>query len=119
MVSRSSFHAPRNNPDKAQGVAGRSFFRGDVTIVEDLPDVTGESLAVPVVTDYARRTWSDVDSVYNRRPRARSYVGMRVSVNREPWGVLIIDSTEQKAKIEPADLRAYALVADFVGTILE
>lgn len=121
MRSSASFRAPMDNPNAATGVAGHAFFRDDIPRVGGLPDVSG--LSGPPsdgdIAEYARKTWSTVEYVKRRRPLARSYVAHKIVVNREPWGVLIVDSTEPEPKLTPEDLRAYSLVATTIGTILE
>ena len=114
MRSPSAFLAP-DDPDQRTGVAGQSFYQEDVIVTRDgLPDLAGDVTELDL-QEYALKTWVTVDSIRQRKPRARSFAATRVVVKRKPWGVLVVDSVNPAGK--PTE--EVALLAKLLGTVLE
>ena len=85
-----------DSADNAEGVAGRTWAERKVVPVSGLPAITG---AVPdeVRHEYARKTW--VSRKWLRawaEPAARSFLGIPVEVGGKPWGVIVLDSRDER-----------------------
>jgi hypothetical protein len=110
------FLAP-DEADKVEGVAGMTWSRRQVVHVKDLPDLSVD-FSDQAIGEYAKRSWMPENVVRQRKPRARSLVGIPVEVKSEIWGVIVVDS--RKPEIKQADVKKhYKFVARFLGKTLE
>ncbi|HET9767111.1 MAG TPA: GAF domain-containing protein, partial [Thermoanaerobaculia bacterium] len=108
--SESAFRAPDTGPaERAEGFAGSTWRTDEIILKENLPDVSSDPTKEQI-EEYAKSTWCKVEYVKQRKPAARSYVGVPIHVKGRPWGVLIIDSANPKAKSDNSELRLYGTV---------
>lgn len=116
------FLAHADNPDHAEGVAGRTFARQNIVEIQGLPD-----LSAPNTTDKDREAYAERTSVsvqwLAKNPdstKARSFVGFHIERKSKPWGVLVIDSRDpnpfkQTKKLE----KSIRSCARLTGKLLE
>lgn len=110
-----------------EGVAGRTWARDGVVIVQDLPDPLEEGLSPhrkeEAIASYAKKTWADrnwvTDRVGEDQPFARSLCGIPVKVEGRLWGVLMLDSRSAAAKDADEIRKTYGLFGSILGKILE
>jgi hypothetical protein len=88
-----------------EGVAGRTYAKNETTLVPDLPVINGDSSDVDKNTFaaklFVKRSW--VDKRLKKKggsPDIRSLLGIPVVVNGKKWGVLVIDSRNDKQMIK-------------------
>lgn len=116
----STFCAP-DDPEKAEGIAGRAWRTLRVITVSGLPDVRSHPTEANI-SDYARRTWVKPSWVRSRIARrkslARSYVGIPIRANGKPWGVIVIDSMGEKT-VESLETSVYDLMGKTLSPLLE
>jgi hypothetical protein len=95
--SKVRFRAP-DKADLVEGIAGQTWARNEILIIDDLPDVDGHDVD-DIVREYARKTWMPDKwlSDWKKKPQARSFCGIPVEVNRKIWGVIVIDSRAPKS----------------------
>ena len=87
----SIFMAP-DDPSKAEGVAGKTWaYRSRIDIV-DLPDIASSFSEVDQQV-YECNTFFPLDRYLRKNLRARSFYGLPVCVDNEPWGAIVIDSS--------------------------
>jgi hypothetical protein len=114
--SSALFLAP-DDAERAEGVAGQTWSRNRPFYVDNLPDLTNTTSETDLVA-YSKGTWMSIDSVRDGHYRARSYFGLPVEVNGEPWGVVVVDSrhpTLRKRSVK----RQFTAVAGFLGKVLQ
>lgn len=92
----SIFIAP-DDPLKAEGVAGRTWANRSRIDRPDLPDVSANC------TEYDKRNYEDrtffpLKKYLRKDLRARSFYGLPVYVDNEPWGAIVIDSSQPSLK---------------------
>lgn len=78
------------------GIAGKAWCDIADAIVMDLPDVHSGKPTKKEFERYANRTHMSVESVKDRRPRSRSFYGMKIRAKKGKWGVVLVDSSEPK-----------------------
>jgi hypothetical protein len=111
--SVATWAAPKDEPNSATGIAGNAYIRAksNLLVVEDLPDISagstiwtaaGRAQRDEALDEYAKRSFCDRAWLEKKKPAARSFIGLRVEVNSDPWGVLVIDSTSPKSKKDSA-----------------
>jgi hypothetical protein len=93
------FRAPKDDPDKAEGVAGQSFVRNKMIPVYGLPEITAvESLNLEHYCNraFVPNRWA-TKRISGRHPRPlpRSLLGIPLEVGGEPWGALVVDSRSE------------------------
>ena len=97
------FRASRNEPDKAEGVAGQTWVRNRRVPVFNLPNLNIESPSEPDIEEYAKQTFVSEKWMYNRiqkhkkGPQARSLLGIPLETKGKSWGVLVVDSRSQES----------------------
>jgi len=100
---RTCFLAPDDDPDMAEGIAGRCWSSKNVVLIPDkdsknqqLPDLrdTNSKPRDPYasMSAYASATFVPITWVRKRLPHSRSFLGIPVVVKGEPWGVIVVDS---------------------------
>jgi len=93
------FKASLNNPDQAEGVAGRAFAYQKMVLVSGLP-----RLNLPRTNDddkkrYAEKSFVSVKKIekdFTAERQSRSFLGIPVEVKGKPWGSIILDSHHPK-----------------------
>lgn len=109
-----TFRAP-DTPDRTNGVAGQAWARPDSYRVPELPDVSGDPSPAEVER-YARLSSVTKEWVRENQPETRSLFGMRLEVDGEPWGVLVLDSRDP----EPIEgEKAFRMVARTLTPLLK
>lgn len=90
-----------DDPQKAEGVAGKTWVDNQVIEVFDLPEVTSSSRPKEADISYiSKKTWISekaVEELSAKDRSARSYCGVPVENNGKLWGVLVFDSQSAKA----------------------
>ncbi len=86
------FKAPKASPDKAEGVAGRTFVYRKMLSIFGLPEIksdpTDNDIEVYSSKGFVSKKWIQArETCYSR-----SLVGIPIEVKNQPWGVLVIDS---------------------------
>lgn len=107
------FRAPRNYPDKAEGVAGQTWARNKTVPVPGLPEINQESSDKDKET-YCQRAFVSPRWLEKRLKRKdpqampRSLLGIPMEVVAgDPWGALVVDSrsdndiSDKKARNTP------------------
>jgi len=82
-----------DNGEKNEGIAGRVWSANASLAVFELPDIEGEC-GESNLDDYAAKTFyprKKLDRL-DKRPNARSLMGIPVQVSNKRWGVIVIDS---------------------------
>ncbi len=120
MRSSTSFKIP-DDADKAEGVAGMIWARssGVVDEIFDLPDLSNS----PSERDfevYAGRTHMPIDWVRKKKPKDRSYAGIRVEKkDAYYWGIIVL-SSRNPARIELAPkMKELQTTCKFLSKLLE
>ena len=114
--------ASRNNPDSAEGVAGRVWVSNQTVIVNGLPDLH-DNPSKNDIEKYAGGSFASKEWIEQRLRKgdrcARSFCGMPVEVNNNPWGVIVIDSQVEQLP-DSSELREiYGLLGRLLGNILK
>ena len=114
------FHVP-DRGSKQSGVAGLAWYSNEVVLKTMLPELTAKT-EIEVLNDYADRTYVTVAFLQRRlregRCMPRSLCAIPIRVKGRPWGVIIIDSTEDKGV--PSDASAeYVLIGRAIEKLLE
>jgi hypothetical protein len=93
------FRGSRNNPDKAEGVAGQTWAQVKSRVsVFNLPDISMERPDPADVKLYAKMSFVSEKWVWKqirkqeRGPQARALLGSPVEAKGRDWGVLVIDT---------------------------
>lgn len=79
--------------DRAEGIAGLTWAQNSIVRPQPLPDVANTTNEA-VLQEFANKTNVSLAWVKERRPAARSYCGLPVSVDGNLWGVLVFDSRQ-------------------------
>lgn len=122
--TNSVFLASDECPDKAEGVAGKTWITDEMLYIDSLPDLD-DAADTSIIDDYARRTWVTRDVIHQRivagRSMARCYCGVPIEIKGKPWGVLVLDSRRSKGIKKPtrANLSIYTFRAKYLGRLLE
>lgn len=110
-----------DDADKAEGVAGRTWSTRRTVQVDGLPDLGGvvneQMLAEYAGKTFVRRHWLEKWRRREQRP-ARSFCGVPVEVRNEIWGVLVLDSRDERP-IGPRQRSVYNSLAKILGAVLE
>jgi len=114
------FRAP-DNPNAAEGIAGRTWAIGKIVLVDNLPDLSVNSSQKPADLElYAEKTGVKVawlkEALRKQQFLARSFCGIPVEVKGRLWGVIVVDS--RRPKIVAAE-ETYRLVSRVLGKLLE
>ncbi|MDE3188947.1 MAG: GAF domain-containing protein [Acidobacteriota bacterium] len=115
------FLAP-DEADHAEGIAGRCWSTKAVILIptEDsnmtLPLLNPEVNAKPhdphaMAEIYAKETFMDTDWVLKKLPHSRSFLGIPVVVQGQPWGVIVVDSRATKIQCAKGILASYEEIA--------
>lgn len=92
------FHASKERPDDAEGVAGQTWVRNRPVLVSALPDLSIENPQNTDIQEYAKRAYVTEEWIRNRMRtnrrglQCRSLFGVCIEAKGVPWGVLVIDS---------------------------
>jgi hypothetical protein len=119
---KTSFLAPEDDPDKAEGIAGRTWSSGTVILI---PDASKNEPSLPALnkvgrkpTDirpladaYGKATFVTIDWTLRNMPDARSFMGIPVMVKGEPWGVIVVDSRDERITDPTTISEAYNLIS--------
>lgn len=119
--SETKFLVPRNDPERAQGVAGEVWNTRRVLNYSSLPHLTENSTPDDYV-EYADKSkvptlWLE-DRIKNKKPCARSFVGIPVEVDHDVWGVVLLDSRQEKLPHAGPVRKTYRLFGEILGNIL-
>lgn len=76
------------------GIAGKAWCDIADAVVIGLPDVHSRKPTKKDIDRYADLTHMSVESVKVRRPRSRSFYGMKIRAKNKKWGVVLVDSSE-------------------------
>lgn len=79
-----------DDPDQAEGVAGRTWGRDGIVSVANLPDPGAWSPEAK--SEYAKETWVTERWLDEEKPLSRSLCGIPLEVRGQPWGVIVLDS---------------------------
>ena len=148
MARRSKACFRVTDDGQVEGVAGRTYLQNECILLECLPDVLGDGALrtcspvlkrwffrvfkpealltgkqLRVVKAYAKSTWCPEKRILRRRlcnhPLPRSLCGLPVEVDGRIWGVIVVDSTNERL-IEQAEIsRFYAENAAVLSKLLE
>ncbi|SRR6266550_690036 len=110
-----AFWVPPNDPDAAEGVAGRTWVTQKPCEVSSLPDLRNAPIDQNF-EDYAKRTWVSVEWLRREPPDARSFYGIPVEIGGKPWGVVVLDS--RRPNLIKGD-KSFRLLATVLGKLLE
>jgi hypothetical protein len=80
-----------DSADGAEGIAGLTWAQNSLVPPQALPSIADES-DEKILAEFAARTNVSLKWVKEKKPRARSYCGLPVSVDGNLWGVLVFDS---------------------------
>lgn len=118
---RTCFLAPDDDPDRAEGIAGRCWSSNSVVLVPggsskvQLPDLHDTDRKprdpLPPMSAYASATFVPINWVRKKRPHSRSFIGIPVVVNGAPWGVIVVDSRTPEIRNAQAILDSYNEIA--------
>lgn len=109
------FLAP-DDADRAEGIAGQTWVCKEVIFVDGLPCLDGK-MSNTKCRDYSKKTWVSEDWLQNERSHARSFCGIPVEVKGKLWGVIVLDSRDDKPIKQEGDAY-YRLIAKQLGTLL-
>ena len=88
------FRCSLSNPEKAEGVAGQTFARNVNVPAYNLPPVVASSdpsaKAAYANKGYVTKHWVEKKGAC----ASRSLLGIPIEVKGQPWGAIVIDSTE-------------------------
>jgi len=130
LVPRLRYPASGKRPDRSYGVVlnngkcegfpGRIFGESEDKHIKSLPDVSSLSSPKADKKKYARETGNTLEMIRERKPTARSLLGMiLVLPNGYRWGVIVIESKDEAGIDEscmddPEDTR----IETFVDSII-
>jgi len=106
--------------DRAQGIAGRTWAGKGIVAVDGLPDL-GNNPTEEAISDYANRTFVSFKWLkrwIKKEHPSRSFQGVPIEVKGKPWGVVVLDSRDERP-IGPKARREYNALAKVLGAILE
>jgi len=90
--------ASKNNPDRAEGFAGKVFKKRQCDAINNLPGLSKDS-SFPTIERYADDTNISADWIQNKIKNGfilpRSFWGIPVEKEGRIWGVLLIDSRNE------------------------
>ena len=93
------FYAPKDDPEKFEGVVGYIFGTGNCECIEGLPDIQNK-VSESKIDKYATATGVTSLYVKNRLKRKkvmpRAFWGIPIEVGGRRWGVLLVDSFESR-----------------------
>lgn len=119
--SKTKFLAPRDDPESAQGVAGEVWNTRRVLNHSNLPRLTKESMPEDY-DEYAEKSKAPSSWLKGRiekgKPCARSFVGIPVEVDHDVWGVVLLDSQQEKLPDDSPVRKKYRLFGEVLGKIL-
>lgn len=117
--SKTLFRAPSDDADLCEGIAGLAWCEDKSVHQDQLPDVCADSATDSEFERYARQTNMNIDQVKQLRPRARSFYAIRVEVKNEPWGVIVIDSRDERFATKSKMNTEYQYVGRLLAKQLE
>jgi hypothetical protein len=89
------FHAPQDDPKRAEGVAGHVWKTRECVYISQLPDLNRSS-SEKTVRSYASKTNINPEFLKSKlksgKEFARSFWGIHVECKGKTWGVIVIDS---------------------------
>jgi len=94
--STTNFKIPPDVPDRAQGIAGITWKVNAVVVKKGLPHIDAGSDEA-TKAEYARETGVSVAWLNGRTYNARSFMGIPIEVNGALWGVVVLDSADERA----------------------
>lgn len=118
--TKAVFMAP-DNGNLAEGVAGKAWVANNIIVAPNLPNLSSSS-SDQQIARYAKRTTCPApivkDYVARGRDLPRSIGAIPIEVNNVPWGVLVLDSREEKG-VTPELLNSYTLIVNSISQLLE
>lgn len=121
----SRWQAPRDRPDKANGIVGRTYVSWRIEKAFDLPDlnnnVTHEDQELYCQQGCVDKQWVENRIKTDGACPTRSIVGIPIEVKGERWGVLVIDSRnpQEIQTDEVLKSREFITLIKILGKILE
>ncbi len=89
------FHAPKDDPKTAEGIAGHVWKTRECIYISELPDLAPDS-SDKTIKNYASKTKVSPEYLKKKlkegKEFARSFWGIHVECKGKIWGVIIIDS---------------------------
>ncbi len=125
-TSQTTF-AISDNPEECEGVAGWTYVLGQILFIDGLPEL-GQNATADDFEMYAAKTYVSSKWLQEKRPKARSYLGIPVEVKAKLWGVLVLDSAGTQTirydalsgdQASLRDREAYNFMGIAVGKLLE
>lgn len=99
LRSSTIFFAPKEEPDRCEGFAGKVFRNKNCEYLYGLPKIDDKAPDEDV-TDYVRETNSPEEWVRQRvvkgKSLPRSFWGFHIEVDGSVWGVLLVDSRSER-----------------------
>ncbi|MBF8774453.1 MULTISPECIES: GAF domain-containing protein [Pseudomonas] len=118
--SKASFYTS-DDPDKAEGVAGKAWACNRPIVLNDLPNLTLKSLARDKAS-YAQLTFTEVamvDKCLNEGKKLpRSIAAIPIESNGVVWGVVVLDSGNPLG-VTTDSVTNYSLTVALIGELLE
>ena len=91
------FYAPKDSPEKFEGVVGYIFGTGNCECIEGLPDLEN-NVSQSKIDKYVKATRVPAEYVAKRlkkkKTMPRSFWGIPIEIDGCRWGVLLVDSFE-------------------------
>lgn len=104
---RSVFLAP-DDAEHSEGIAGKAWSQSGPIYKNDLIELHSNSNDTNVGR-YSKACFIDPQwtrrRLNNRKPRARSYLGFKINLNDQAWGVIVVDSTRPDGVKNPQALQ--------------
>jgi hypothetical protein len=123
--SRTSFRANQRDPDNVEGVAGETWTRSEIYMVDGLPDLNGIRNRVdrePIVAQYAKATSAPVEWVWQRiesgQHVGRSFCGLPVMSGGSMWGVIVLDSVDPTGLEQDRVLAVYHPISQMLDQLI-
>lgn len=113
---KSVFRVP-DEADNAEGIAGMTWTTQNTVVVQDLPDLNAQGAQDDDFLLYARKTKITERMAKEKKPHARSFMGLPVDVHGRHWGVIVIDS--RSPDFERSALKRIALSYAYVTKPLQ
>jgi len=119
----STFHAPLDQPGKAEGVAGQSFATGRVIRLRQLPVVTADKVDADALREYSKEAGASEGRLrkwlaeHPGQQLPTSVCGMPVVVNGRRWGVIVLDACGD-LEYDERFVRDYKLYASVLEKLL-
>lgn len=111
------FRASSDDPDRAEGMAGRAWVSDRDIYVSHLPDVSFPNATDAAVALYAENTGLSSSTIRRMKPHARSFYAFRVHLKNRLWGVIVIDSKNDELPRKKIDSQ-YAVLIPSLSVLL-